>query len=143
MAIMSDAETVKRFTLAGRATLTLQSLATGSHFTYKIDQMKDRATKERVDGKFFVKLLTGPETYKYLGIIDANGFRWTRKSCVSQDAPSLKGFMFFYDKVIRKGEMPGALIIRHEGKCGKCGRELTTPESVDRGIGPECWKAMK
>lgn len=24
------------------------------------------------------------------------------------------------------------------GKCGVCGRKLTTPESIERGIGPEC-----
>jgi hypothetical protein len=24
------------------------------------------------------------------------------------------------------------------GKCGICGRKLTTPESIERGIGPEC-----
>lgn len=25
------------------------------------------------------------------------------------------------------------------GKCGICGRKLTVPESIERGIGPECW----
>ena len=28
------------------------------------------------------------------------------------------------------------------GRCGKCGRTLTDPESIDRGIGPECWSRM-
>ena len=27
---------------------------------------------------------------------------------------------------------------RRSGTCGICGRKLTTPESLDRGIGPEC-----
>ena len=26
--------------------------------------------------------------------------------------------------------------------CGCCGRELTDPESVERGIGPICWKKL-
>ena len=25
--------------------------------------------------------------------------------------------------------------------CGACGRELTSPESLERGLGPECWRA--
>ena len=32
--------------------------------------------------------------------------------------------------------------VHHEGKCGRCGRKLTTPESCLRGIGPECWALM-
>ena len=26
----------------------------------------------------------------------------------------------------------------HEGRCGKCGRKLTVPESLTSGLGPEC-----
>ena len=32
--------------------------------------------------------------------------------------------------------------VHHEGKCGCCGRSLTVPESIKRGIGPECWSRM-
>ena len=28
--------------------------------------------------------------------------------------------------------------VHHEGKCGKCGRPLTVPESVKTGLGPIC-----
>ncbi len=28
------------------------------------------------------------------------------------------------------------------GRCGKCGRTLTDHESIERGIGPECWSRM-
>jgi hypothetical protein len=26
----------------------------------------------------------------------------------------------------------------HEGRCGRCGRKLTVPESIESGFGPEC-----
>ena len=26
----------------------------------------------------------------------------------------------------------------HSGSCGRCGRKLTVPESIDTGLGPEC-----
>ena len=28
----------------------------------------------------------------------------------------------------------------HSGKCGKCGKKLTTPESIKSGLGPYCSK---
>ncbi|NNM34462.1 MAG: hypothetical protein HKO53_15395 [Gemmatimonadetes bacterium] len=33
---------------------------------------------------------------------------------------------------------PFAVRCLHEGRCACCGRKLTTPESIDRGIGPVC-----
>jgi hypothetical protein len=32
--------------------------------------------------------------------------------------------------------------VHHEGRCGRCGRTLTVPESIESGIGPECAKKM-
>jgi hypothetical protein len=31
------------------------------------------------------------------------------------------------------------LEVWHEGRCGACGRRLTVPESIERGLGPECY----
>lgn len=28
------------------------------------------------------------------------------------------------------------------GKCQKCGKKLTDPESMNRGYGPECWSQL-
>jgi hypothetical protein len=36
-----------------------------------------------------------------------------------------------------KIKMPN-LEIWHEGRCGRCGRKLTVPESIHNGYGPEC-----
>jgi hypothetical protein len=43
-------------------------------------------------------------------------------------------------KAVAKGSLPEGYKIQHEGKCCRCGRTLTTPESIERGIGPECVK---
>ena len=32
--------------------------------------------------------------------------------------------------------------IWHEGKCGKCGRPLTVPSSIENGLGPSCLKKL-
>lgn len=64
-------------------------------------------------------------------------FRQTAKAKITAEAPSVKGFVFFWN-AIAAGKMPCSMTVRHEGKCGRCGRKLTVPESIDRGIGPEC-----
>jgi hypothetical protein len=38
--------------------------------------------------------------------------------------------------------LPECIEIWHEGKCGKCGRQLTVPSSIETGIGPECIKTL-
>ena len=37
-----------------------------------------------------------------------------------------------------KAALPKTVEVWHEGICGRCGRKLTVPESVERGLGPEC-----
>lgn len=122
------------YALAGNATLTIRSSKTGNRFTYRIRQSEDKG-----DGKapvFFVALMNGPdndESYIYLGTIFAGRFRLTAKSKVSKDAPSAIAFDWFS----RNWESE-AVEVWHEGSCGRCGRKLTVPESIESGIGPVC-----
>lgn len=136
----TDAST---YALAGNATITLRSLATGQHYTYKVQRGEPRDGDAR-PAPHFVKLLVGPENtsdYAYLGMITgAQGFRLTKASKHSVESPAVKAFVFFYTQVIVAGRIPPTLEVRHEGSCGCCGRALTVPESIDRGIGPECAK---
>ena len=39
---------------------------------------------------------------------------------------------------INQGRMPLTLTVFHDGKCGRCGRKLTVPESIQSGLGPVC-----
>lgn len=137
--LMTQPEDIRRFVTAGKATITLSSKATGARFTYKIKKVPD------AEDKFFVSLLTGPENegdYRYLGLMQGAKLRRTAKSCASDSAPSFLAAQYFCDKVLGDHVMPPSLEVRHEGRCGKCNRKLTTPESIDRGIGPECWSRM-
>lgn len=94
---------------------------------------------------WFVGLLTGPDNYAdyaYVGLLTQNGdFRLTAKSRYTGDSTPVKAFQYFW-KWVSDGEMPPHMEIRHEGSCGRCGRKLTVPESIDRGIGPECFGRM-
>lgn len=120
--------------VAGNATVTLVSRKSGARFTYRI-----RAAK--TGEVHFVSLLTGSDNendYSYIGILTPNGFRSTAKSRISSETPSVKGFAWAVN-TLTKGTMPETLEVWHSGKCCRCNRKLTTPESIARGLGPECW----
>ena len=139
--MFTNAADIKTYTLAGNATLTLTSQKTGARYTFRIGQAKDRETGER-QPMWFVGLLTGPDNYAdytYMGIISGaqHMFRLTAKSRYAADSVPVKAFEFFWNRVVEE-QMPPQMEIRHEGSCGRCGRKLTVPESIDRGIGPEC-----
>lgn len=122
------------YALAGDATLTVQSSRTGERFTFKIEASKPEAGRA---GVHFVSVLTGSNnewSYTYLGTIFADGkFRVTKRSPIAADAPSAIAFAW----LARNFEDP-RVEVWHEGVCGRCGRKLTVPESIDSGIGPTC-----
>ena len=125
---------MRAFVLAGNATFTLVSERTGQRFTFRV-RVSD-------DGRaHFVAVLTGPDNggdYSYLGTI-RNGRYWHgRRSRIGQDAPSARAFAWFAARVIERGRDAPGMIFMHEGRCGRCARKLTVPESIARGLGPEC-----
>ena len=130
-------EHVKQFALAGNATITLKSGVTGKHLTYKISRSKDNADL------YFVRLLHGPDNendYQYIGCYyaDTPYFHPCKKWNTSPRhalPQSVRVIDWFFEHI---DDIPDKLYVYHEGKCGRCGRKLTTPESIERGLGPEC-----
>ena len=135
----------KLFCLAGNATITLESLKTGTHFTFKIRESKPAEGSTRFQAPVhFVNLLSGPDNendYVYLGIIREGRFCLTQKSRGGADAPSFKAFNFFWN-FDHGTQFHPQLIVHHENRCGRCGRTLTVPSSITSGLGPECAEIM-
>jgi len=132
---------VREFLYAGNATFTLRSLKTGMRYTYKVRVKKEDL--DTPDPTYFVNLLRGTDNTKdfaYMGVLRNTGqFNITSASRMTRGAPAVKALLWFLDAM--RGEravLTGQLEVWHEGKCGRCGRLLTVPESVTRGIGPEC-----
>jgi hypothetical protein len=121
------------FILAGNSTSTFLNRETDNRFTYKVKKSKD-------SDLFFVYVLTSPDVYTYIGYI-TNDFKLGKKSKISKDAQSVKVFNYIFRK-LKSGNLPEKIEIWHNGKCGKCGRKLTVPSSIDTGIGPECFKNL-
>ena len=136
---MNELKNPKEFALAGNATITLESENTKNHFTYKIKQSDDS------ENLYFVKLLRGADNeqdYTYVGCYykDSGHFHPCKKwKEVHKELwpPSMRAIKFFFERI---DNIPPKLHVYHEGKCGRCGRKLTTPESIKRGFGPECMR---
>jgi uncharacterized protein DUF6011 len=130
----------RRFILAGNATFTVVSAKTGTRFTYRI------RAKEIEGGRtlHFVSVLTGADNesdYTFLGtVFEGKTFKHSPRSHIGIDAPSARAFKWSFERIMGDGLGTDASV-HHEGKCGRCGRKLTVPESIELGLGPECANA--
>lgn len=129
-------EEVLTFMRAGNATFTIVSRKTETRFTYRVRASEDGTL-------FFVSLLRGPDNnadYTYMGTIQGKRFRLTPKSKVTFEAPAYKAFLWLFNQVAIMNALPDVVEVWHSGRCGRCNRTLTVPESIASGIGPECAK---
>ncbi len=133
---LRDAATTVRFMLAGNAYVTFQSEKTGTRFTYRVATAGQSTGRSNVS--HFVSVLTSSDEYSYLGCIYASrNFGHGARSRIAKTAPSAVAFAWVWEK-LTAGKMPVVLGVYHEGRCGKCGRRLTTPKSISSGLGPTC-----
>jgi len=135
----------KDFITAGKAIFTieipLQHRKDVAHYTFKVSKVEnDKGTV------FFVKVLTGPDNsldYTYLGmLLPQNGeIKITKKSKYSDNSYVVRLLSRTIKALWQDREadiLAAGFDIHHEGRCGRCGRKLTVPESVKTGLGPEC-----
>ena len=126
--------------LAGNATVTVVGAST--RFTFKVQASDPEPGRAPMH---FVKVLTGSDNesdFQYLGTIDARGeYRHGRKSKIAPSAPSALAFAWLWRNLPRaesEGAFPHGAQLWHEGRCCRCGRKLSVPESVAEGLGPDC-----
>lgn len=160
---LGDLAKIARFALGGDAILTLENVTNGKRFTYRLTAGDPREGQDPARAPIFVKILTGSnneEDYTLVGMIfrDDRGqptFSYRHfdgtwgakrfKSPIGEDAPSAKGARWLLDRIhehrsapILFGDLDERFAVYHEGRCCRCGRTLTVPESVESGVGPDC-----
>lgn len=122
------------YMLAGKAKVTIVSKRSGARFTYEIVHARGNATASSVH---FVRVLVGPDNsrdFQFLGtIFNAHEYRHGVRSLISPDAPSAKAFAWTWRNLDSQ-----EIEVWHSGTCSRCGRELTDPDSIARGLGPVC-----
>jgi hypothetical protein len=139
----------RKFVTAGRAIFTVEVPGETArvhgkpHYTY---QVRLKPAKGNYPDTYFVSVLTGPDNnsnYSYLGILNPQTgiVRTTAKSKFQADSFTVR----LLNRVLSRLWVDDAASIaaagfdmHHEGRCGRCGRRLTVPESIETGLGPEC-----
>jgi hypothetical protein len=141
---------VKKFFVAGKAVFTIEvpeafynAMKTNPHYTYRI---RVKEATDKFPETYFVDLLSGPDNhsnYTYMGILnpETGSFALTSKSKVTDNCWSVRLFRramaCIFEGKTEDVERAG-FNVHHEGRCGKCGRRLTVPESIKTGLGPIC-----
>ena len=139
---MTSIAAIRTFVTSGKAVFTLVSKKTGSRLTFRV------RTSDRIN-LWFVDVLSGPENtsdYTFLGTIwerSQNGmmsFRRSPKSRMSHDAVSVMTANWFTQRLnVDDAYWDNSTCeFWHSGKCGRCGRLLTDPDSIATGLGPVC-----
>jgi len=96
-----------------------------------------------------LQLLVGPENttcYKKFAFINRRG-AYSFK-CLRLQDPKWQAMCDLVHSLITEGINSRyytklGYVIRHSNRCFVCGRTLTTPESIDTGIGPVCAENMR
>lgn len=150
---ISDPAKAIIFLLAGNAYFTVRSMKTGTRYTFRVSAGKAREGYCRwcrsnpchCVQPHFVSYMSGSSNesdYTYLGMIQKGEFKATKASSHLASSTVFKAFSFVFSHLVRV-QMPPQAEIWHEGRCGRCGRKLTVPESIEAGIGPECATRMQ
>jgi len=141
---LTTREAIVKFIEAGNATCTIRSKSTGKRLTFKFSRPKQEENKPR---PIWVSVLTGAnnnDDYCFMGTVwqGATGYTYrpARQSRIEANAPSTLALSWLL-KSLNAGadvNMLRQAEFWHEGRCGRCGRKLTVPESIESGFGPEC-----
>lgn len=133
----------KKFLLAGKALFTVDNGK--EHYTFKV-RRKDSTYRNQPQTTFWLSVKSTHPRAKYgyalIGIL--NPETGTVK-CISKSLfiPGSKEYdvaAWACQVVIRGKMIPERYDIQHAGKCGRCGKKLTDPVSIERGLGPDCWE---
>ena len=135
----------KNFVTAGNSIFTLEIPGDWAaqhgcrpHYTFRV---------RKKDGQrpvFFVSILSGPDNtkdYQYVGILVDGRVKTTAKSRLHQTSTPVRLLNWSLQLVWEGDTSPieqAGFRLHHEGRCGRCGRRLTVPESIETGLGPEC-----
>jgi hypothetical protein len=133
---LDGSKVIAQFVLGGNSTFTVVSKRTGSRLTFKVGFWEER-------NMYIVKVLTGPDNendYRKLGKIKNGIFSLTdaaRENGFTVETRSFSVFSWLL-RNLQSEKIDDQIEIWHAGRCGRCGRKLTVPESIETGLGPEC-----
>lgn len=131
------------FIFAGKAIFTVQS-PNGTHKTFKVLKVQGEGYDRPI---WTVMALVGPDNnsnYRRIGYMIGDPAEKKVYFKGAKNLPAnhalIQAFVWILGRA-EKGEFStksGTAHVYHEGRCGRCGRRLTVPASIHRGLGPHC-----
>ncbi len=135
-----------RYMLAGKSEFTMLSIKSGVRLRYKLTKKESKYKGEDGASEFIYFLNTFTDgDMQYAGVLfyndDNNTFNFGKgaRGKLQPSHLNVRSILYVLNN-LTKGNEDLALKVYHSGKCGRCGRKLTTPESVLTGLGPTCSK---
>jgi hypothetical protein len=129
------------FMLSGKPEFTLRSLKTGNEvvFTIRLGKSGDIYWVNNQLRQLLGSLRLMKEASENFWVFEAK-----TKDILLGQADQIKIFdWFWYNSLIDSYQsLTRIQLINHTGRCGHCHRELTHPESIPIGIGPDCFKKL-
>lgn len=128
---------------------TIVNRRTGEHRTFRIETQpvgREGGTSF-APGQRILSLLTGPDNendYQGFAFVDDNGIHvWMKKR--SADPKHRSPFEIYAEMLwslaienVHSSWAEKGYALLEEGRCARCGRTLTEPESLRIGVGPIC-----
>lgn len=132
----------REFVFGGNATFTVVNENTGNRATFRVRQAKANPSIH------YVQVMVGSDnesSYEYIGHVwKQNEYNLNLTRLRFPAANMYKAttganiFKYIFRKLMSSTGLPENVQLLHAGKCGACGRKLTTPESIEIGLGPIC-----
>jgi Family of unknown function (DUF6011) len=133
------------YLVAGKATFTVEY---GNHqwLTYRIIKKDPKPPYQRTT--YFLRLMEGSSNLsyaRYVGIVDPDDGTLisTRKSDYLEGSEEFDIAAVALGALLGGDQLPKGWNILRSNTCGRCGKALTTPESIESGIGPECARFLR
>jgi len=130
-------ENPKDFILAGKSKFTLENIKTNIHLTFSVTKVPEKQM-------YFVGVCNKYDGYMFIGCLYTNkeltefSFVKGKKLNPDEEQLSIKAFNYIKADYLERNIPNENMKFYHHGHCCKCGRVLTTPESIKAGIGPFC-----
>lgn len=127
---------LNKYVLAGRAVFALSD-DEGYRCTYKVSQ------DSKYPRRFFIGVLYGPDNtsdYRYMGLFYDDSFklRITKASLYPDNDKRCNLFKWLLIALENDEPLMSGIHLHPSCRCARCGRLLTTPDSIACGLGPEC-----
>lgn len=132
----------KEYIFAGHSTFTIESTKINQRYTYKV---KRQTTKSSGKVSYQVYRLYGPDNtddYRFICLVGDDRKTILVNQANQKEMPVVM-FKQFIDLLHNDETWPEKCKFYKSNKCAKCGRLLTTPDSVETGYGPTCREVIQ